>query len=278
MGALSVILAHSADAYLLAAMPQSSSTAAMESLGQMACSPMKALSPPTSDTACSRCKHQRPSEPNQWQTHFQSPSDCRTDPVWRQLERQHSHVCQLPDMLLQRYASDNATIYKDHVLPTPRSIAALRAARWPVLVMLREPAGSLHGWCEKKRHEQRQVDVREAHERLEGLEAFDAGWREAAARHPGRFELVTHEALQGAGRGAALTAALRGAWPQLRTCAAFQDSNARWLNASTPVCSRLVDAARAMRADVEARCAEDPKRTQLDCVLDSRRASRQAAT
>ena len=163
MGALSVILAHSADAYLLAAMPQSSSTAAMESLGQMACSPMKALSPPTSDTACSRCKHQRPSEPNQWQTHFQSPSDCRTDPVWRQLERQHSHVCQLPDMLLQRYASDNATIYKDHVLPTPRSIAALRAARWPVLVMLREPAGSLHGWCEKKRHEQRQVVLHGMH-------------------------------------------------------------------------------------------------------------------
>ena len=299
MAVLSAMLAHSTEAYLLAAMPQSSSTAAMESLGRMSC--RNAISPPDSDQACSRCKQQRPPEPNQWQTHFQPPPDCRTDPVWRQLERQHSHVCQLPDMLLQRYASDNATIYKDHVLPTPRSIAALRAARWPVLVMLREPAGSLHGWCEKKRHEQRQVglcasalqnahgmntaytrhkhgthtgfvcprhahgmstacalhaqvDVREAHERLEGLEAFDAGWREAAARHSDRFEIVTHEALQGAGRGVALTAAQRRAWPQLRTCAAFQDSDARWLNASTPFCSRLVDTVRAIRADAEAGC------------------------
>ena len=155
MCGLSVMLVHSAEAYLLAAMPQSSSTAAMESLGRLSC--RNAISSPDSDKACSRCKQQRLPEPNQWQTHFQPPPDCRTDPVWGQLERQHSHVCQLPDMLLQRYASDNATIYKDHVLPTPMSVAALRAARWPVLVMLREPAGSLHGWCEKKRHEQRQV-------------------------------------------------------------------------------------------------------------------------
>ena len=95
-----------------------------------------------------------------------------------------------------------------------------------------------------------QVDVREALERLEGLEAFDAGWREAAARHPGRFEIVTHEALQGAGRGVALTAALRRAWPQLGTCAAFQDSDARWLNASTPFCSWLVDTARQCTSKV----------------------------
>ena len=282
MRVLSLMIVPSAEAYLLAAMPQSSSTAAMESLGRMSC--RNAISPPDSEKACSRCKPQRRPGPNSWQSPFRPPPDCRTDRVWGQLERQHSHVCQLPDMLLQRYASDNATIYKDHVLPTPRSVAALRAARLPVLVMLREPAGSLHGWCEKKRHERRQVgcvlmacalparhahprhahymhphahgmhtvvcvehpqvDVREAHERLVGLEAFDAGWREAAARHPGRFEIVTHEALQGAERGFALTAALQRVWPQLHTCAAFQDSDARLLNASTPFCSGLVGMAR----------------------------------
>ena len=95
-----------------------------------------------------------------------------------------------------------------------------------------------------------QVDVREAHERLVGLEAFDAGWREAAARHPGRFEIVTHEVLQGAGRGFALTAALQRVWPQLRTCATFQDSDARLLNASTPFCSELVGTARQCTSKV----------------------------
>lgn len=161
MRVLSLMIVPSAEAYLLAAMPQSSSTAAMESLGRMSC--RNAISPPDSEKACSRCKPQRRPGPNSWQSPFQPPPDCRTDPVWGQLERQHSHVCQLPDMLLQRYASDNATIYKDHVLPTPRSVAALRAARLPVLVMLREPAGSLHGWCEKKRHERRQVGVSSWH-------------------------------------------------------------------------------------------------------------------
>ena len=155
MRVFSLMIVHSAEAYLLAAMPQSSSTAAMESLGRLSC--RNAISPPDSEKACSRCKPQRRPGPNSWQSPFQPPPDCRTDPVWGQLERQHSHVCQLPDILLQRYASDNTTIYKDHVLPTPRSVAALRAARLPVLVMLREPAGSLHGWCEKKRQERRQV-------------------------------------------------------------------------------------------------------------------------
>jgi hypothetical protein len=155
MRIFSLMIVHSAEAYLLAAMPQSSSPSAMESLGRLSC--RNAISPPDSEKACSRCKPQRRPGPNSWQSPFQPPPDCRTDPVWGQLERQHSHVCQLPDILLQRYASDNTTIYKDHVLPTPRSVAALRAARLPVLVMLREPAGSLHGWCEKKRHERRQV-------------------------------------------------------------------------------------------------------------------------
>ena len=99
-----------------------------------------------------------------------------------------------------------------------------------------------------------QVDVREAHERLVGLEAFDAGWREAAARHPGQFEIVTHEVLQGAERGFALTAALQRVWPQLHTCAAFQDSDARLLNASTPFCSGLVGMARQCKVRGGAKC------------------------
>lgn len=239
-----------APSYLLTAMPQSSSTAAMESLGQMTCVP--ALSPPETERACSRCKHQHP-QGYGWLPSLQPSAGCRTDEVWRQLERQHQHVCQLPESLLQRYANDNRSVYKEHVLPTPRTVAALVAAVRPVLVLLREPQAALHGWCEKKHHERcssttaravacKPVDVSEARERLQGLEAFDAGWRDAAARHPGRFTLLTYEAMQASGdRGGALTAALATTWPQLPQCASFRDSTARLLNASTPFCSRLVE-------------------------------------
>ena len=87
-------------------------------LGQMTCVP--ALSPPETERACSRCKHKHP-QGYGWLPSLQASVDCRTDEVWRQLERQHQHVCQLPESLLQRYANDNRSVYKEHVLPTPRT-------------------------------------------------------------------------------------------------------------------------------------------------------------
>lgn len=206
--------------YLLVAMPQSSSTSAMESLGAMGC--LRAMSSQSSKRAC------------------RSNGTLQTDPIWKVLADEHSHICQQPAALLRLYSSSNSTVYKDHVLPTQQSISALLAARMPVVVLLRKPVASLHGWCERRLREGWQLSMvtERAAARFAALVAYDRAWRQAIKSHAGRFSLVEYERMQSQGRGATIGAML-AAW-KVPACRSFSDSTVRLVNASTTECCRVV--------------------------------------
>ena len=153
--------------YLLVAMPQSSSTATMESLGKLGC--LNAESSMASKKAC------------------RIGGVSKLDPIWEVLHDEHSHVCQLPAALLRSYSLSNSTIFKEHVLPTQQSIKALLAARRPVFVLLRKPTASLRGWCERRLQEGWNLSrlAERAAARFAALVAYDGAWRQAMSCHAG---------------------------------------------------------------------------------------------
>lgn len=223
--------------YILVAMPQSSSSSTMESLGVMSC--LHAESSISSRRAC------------------QKQSLSQINPIWKVLADEHSHICQLPAALLRSYSLNQSTIFKDHVLPTQPSIRALLAARRPVLVLLRKPIASLHGWCERRLREGWQLSniIERAAARFAALVVFDSTWRQTVARHAGQFLLVEYEHMQSQGREAAMGAML-AIW-KVPACRSFSDSTAHLVNeTSTAECSRVVNRV----------VAPTPSTTALDAV------------
>jgi hypothetical protein len=208
------------EGYLLVAMPQSSSTSTMVSLGSQACK--QAMSSAESAAAC------------------RNPLSKQVDPVWTPLVEQQSHVCQLPSKLLLKYSRSNTTVYKDHILPTQASVEALLTAGWPVNVLLRKPASSLHGWCERhlREHFPAATIAKRAPARYAALVAFDREWRQQAAQHPMLFHLSEFEQMEVAGRASAIGKML-AIW-RLRSCRSFHDATQRLVNESSAHCAEIV--------------------------------------
>jgi hypothetical protein len=187
--------------YLMVALPQSSSTAASLQLGAMALHRTIQSFP---------CCHGRPCFTHDGaRRHPASVAALalleEDDPLYA-LSTRHSDMCELSTELVATWLN-SSTIYKQHMAPTEANLARTRSllereGTPGLVVLLREPHGSLHAQCERERRDggakrvgawlRRPTSGASAH--LAGLQAWHERWTAfAAGMGPSRVRVLTYE-------------------------------------------------------------------------------------
>lgn len=231
---------------LLIAMPRSSSTSALRSLGTVSGHPNRQEYPCWMRPA----KHR-----------FNESS------MYYHLSLFHHDICQMSSIELRRWMTPS-TIFKQHLVPTPHNVELVthhlhssRGQRRRALVLLRDPVSSMRAACERVVMEKTGCATRSLNRAQRGacvaaavrnvtslatlaaLRDFASSWRRAALSHNDSILVLTYEQLALHGRERTLLAALD--WLGLPRNRSFEDSRLRTVNRSSALCGARVRAALA---------------------------------
>ena len=240
---LFMMLVNAVYTYLLVALPQSSSTAAMQQLGALSGRPVSQRFPCCAEQPC----HTPDGTVSEAGRRPSLPSLKEQDPI-HALAVQHSDMCELPRDTLSRWIN-GTTIYKQHVAPTVQNLGNVKigletSQSSGLVVLTREPRASLHARCERYRRE-RGFKLAFAWMRdhglqhFNGLKAWNAQWAEFASAMPSRIKVVRYEQMRSsADRKQTLLAVLRF-WHLPALPSMFDNSlmsAAHYVNRSDPIC------------------------------------------
>ena len=214
--------------YLLIALPQSSSTSAMEEIGAMAHLPSA---------------QQYPCMAEHCYVHgcYPEGEGHAFAPLAYPAPGFHSDVCDLPSERILEWVK-SLKIFKQHLPPTPHNVALVQThatSSFPVVILTRDPYDSAHSQCERwltESNSREHWNGNTFSNHVRALEEWDAGWRSFAACHSSLALVITYEEMQ-LDRTAVLQRVL--SYWQLPQWSAHAETHARYVHHADAACSGL---------------------------------------
>ena len=257
---LPLLAAVGPSAYLLLALPQSSSTATAIQIAQLAGTAVKHLQTFLCNSSL-----------------VLQPASSGHGGDFAHLAAYHRDVCNVSETstgtpVVQTWVFSNTTVYKQHLPPTQANVDAVLSSGGKVVVLTRMPTGSLHAACERSRAngsttvssssnwlDHWRDDAAAGH--LKALMAWNDGWLRVARNHSATFMTIDYESMEvdNVAREDVLRSVL--AFWGLPQRSRFINAHSRYVHRNSSTCVALVEAAKSALAAAAASPSGAPRGT-----------------